>query len=238
MLESELKEKHMIRKAKVLGLALVAVLSMSAVAASGAQAETWFHSDVNPTVITGEETETNKFVTSGGNVKCTSKFDATSEGTKTETKPGEVTYTTKTITIKPTYSNCTAFGFVGATIDMNSCDYLFHLTQNTPPTATVDVVCNPGDDITITTSFCTVHVPAQTNLAHVVFESTGATTNTKDIDATLTFEGIKYTETSGCFVPGERANGTYTGKVTLKGFEDKGPKGSYTEGNQAGIWIE
>jgi hypothetical protein len=231
---------HMIGKAKALGLALIAVFAMSAIAASGAQAETWFHSDTNPTVITGSVIEQTKFVTSGGTWKCNKEeYKATSTGVQNGS-----TWTTKTITFTPIFGECTAFGFVGATIDVDipghECGYLYHLTNNTPPTATVDIECKHADeDITVTSPFCTMHIEQQTGLAHVVFTNEGATTDTKDLLTNVTLTGIKYTETAGCLGGhnGEtQQNGTESGKATLKGFVDV--EEPYKEGAQKGIWIE
>jgi hypothetical protein len=221
-------------KAKAFGLALVAVFAMSAVAASGAQAVVNFHSDTNPTITTGQSVEEAKFVTSGGTVKCT---EESYKGTMTGTQNGS-TWTTTTATVEPTYGGCTAFGFVGATIDVNGCTYVFHLTEATaPPTATVDLVCPAEKEITVTAGSCITHVEPQTGLVHATFANGGTTTETKDITVTSTFSGIKYTETSGCLGGHNgttQSNGTLNGKETIKGYEDN----NGVEGNQVGIWVE
>jgi hypothetical protein len=215
-------------KAKILGLALVAVFSMSAVAASGAQAVVNFHSDSTPTIVTAAAVETPTFVTSGGTVKCTE-----------ESHKGTIaTSTTTTLEVAPTYGGCTAFGFIGATVDVNSCKYLYHLTQATAPfTATMDIVCSGTDDITVTAGSCIVHVEPQTGLVHATMVNAGATTATKDITVTATFTLVKYTETANCFGGHNgvtQFNGTLTGKVTYKGFADN----AGVEGAQTGIYIE
>ena len=216
---------------------LVILVQAGAMQASVARAETWFHSDTNPTVLTSEETETTKFTINGGTAKCTTKYDGTVMGVQNGS-----TYTAKTITLTPTISNCIVFGFVGATIDVDTsgheCGYLLHLTENTPATATMDVTCKaPGEDITITAISCTVHIPQQVGLKHFVFEAQGASTDMKSLVANIKVEGIRYNETSGCLAPGESANGTFTGKLAVKGFVDAGGSG-YQEGAQRGIWIE
>jgi hypothetical protein len=219
----------MIRKAKVLGLALIAVFSMGAIAASGAQATVQFHSDSAPTIVTGSSVESAKFVTSGGTVKCTE-----------ESYKGTIaTSTTTTVEVTPTYGGCTAFGFIGATVDVNSCKYLFHLTEATAPfTSTIDIVCSGTDEITVTAGSCVTHVEAQKGLAHATMVNAGTTTATKDITATSAITGIKYTETANCFGGHNgttQTNGTLNGKETIKGFAETAEGG---EGAQTGIYIE
>lgn len=216
----------MVHKVKTLGLAVVAVLAMSAMIAQAAQAAPFFHSEASSTTLEGTQIGEQKFVTSGGTVKCTT---ATFTGSQSGT-------TVTTVTLKPVYSGCTAFGFAGASVDTSGtgheCGYLFHMVENSsPPTATADVECNAaGEDITVTVPGlgCTVHIPQQTGLKHIVFSNT-ETGSKRDIDANVTIEGIKYNETSGCFFPGERTNGTLTGSATIKGFSG---------GVQVGIWAE
>jgi hypothetical protein len=211
----------MIRNLKALGLSLVAVLALGAMMASAAQAAPFFHSESAPAIQKGTEVEKNKFTTASGTVECASTF----RGTTTST-------TTTTVTMKPTYSNCTAFGFVGATIDVNECGYMFHLVENSSPaTATVDLECtNAGEEMRITAGFCTVHVKQQSGLAHVTFANGGSKTS-RDITATLNVGGIHYVSTSGCFNSGTHTDGVYEGSVTIKGYTDPAEV-------QQGIWVE
>ena len=200
------------RSIKILA-ALAAVFAMSALSVSAASAAApEFHGVTTPTVFSGEQTEQHVFTTESGTVKCTVATFSGQNATTTST----------TATLKPKYEKCTAFGFVGATIDTSGagheCGFMFHLVAgSSPPTATVDVEClKAGEDITVTAGFCTVHIPQQNGLAHVILENTGTTPN-RDIDANITVSGISYTSTSGCINPGTYSTGTYTGKATVKG---------------------
>lgn len=74
---------------------------------------------------------------------------------------------------------------LAAAVKMNCCNYLLHLVENSkPPTATVDVVCPVGSEITIETGACTVHVGPRFGLKHIVLSNTGAGAS-RDIDATV-----------------------------------------------------
>jgi hypothetical protein len=223
----------MTRNLKVLGLALVAALAMSAVAASAASATPFeFHSEASSTVLTGSQEGTDVFTTDAGTVSC-----------------GEANYigsqsaaTTTTVSVLPTYSNCTAFGFISVPIVVNGCEYLFHAgtasTTGEPPVThyegTADVVCPAGKVIEVKAPGCTVTVGSQTGLQKVTYtnkEGGGFEDVTVDVNMT----GIKYEEhNKGLFptcanntVP--KSNGTYTGAATVTG--DAG-------GGQVNIWVE
>jgi|SRR5215213_7714462 len=213
---------------KVLGLALIAAMAMSAVVAAAAQAE-------SPTlVLTGSASGTvkgssndNVFTVQGGNVKCVENSGvkgARFEGTVTAEKSTEVK-------IKAAYGNgskgCTAFG-VAATVNMKSCEYVFKSVKGSnPATATVNVACSvAGDAITVTASAlpCTVTVGPQTGLAHVVFKNSN-TAEPTDVNVEITVSSIAYTASGvGCPKPGSFADGNYAGSVTLEGFNTAGTK--------------
>jgi hypothetical protein len=212
----------MIRNLKALGLAAMAVFAMTAISASAAQAAPLFHAEEAPVTYKGENVGgKEKFKTSAGTVECTttSVTGESSESTSTEA------------TISPTYTGCKAFGFLTATVTMNGCSYKFHLVEgSSPATATVDIVCPAGKDITISSTGCVVHVPAQTGLKHVVFDNEGSGA-TRDIKATNTVTGIKYTATGGCpGGEGTKEDGEYSGTTTVKGFKSGGA--------QQGIFVE
>ena len=102
------------RNVKILGLALVAMFSISAVMAVSATADS-LTSDSYPKVLTGtaEPDFKDQFTTTAGIVTCPdAKYDATITGAVT-TQAGSIIPTT------PTYSGCTSFGFP-ATIHHNN----------------------------------------------------------------------------------------------------------------------
>lgn len=165
----------MIRNFKVLGLALVAVLAMSAVVASGASAQ--FTSNSYPTSVTAvSELGNDVFKIDGASVECKGHFTGSAGGPTTE------------ITINAEYTNCKAFGFASANVAMNGCDYIFHSN------GAVDVECPAGKTIVITAGNCEVDVGTQTGLNKVTLTNDGnhikAQANVSGITGTVTKDGF------------------------------------------------
>lgn len=214
----------MIRKTKALGLAFVAVVAMSAVVASGAQASQ-FTASSYPATGTGEQPagEKHTFTVQGQNVTCS----------KAHFK-GTLTAASETLKVVPEYKECTAFGF-GAEVDMNSCyfDFTSGPTSSTPThhyKGSVHIKCTtPGDTITVnapaSNSLCVVHIPEQTPTKDTVdYEPT-----LEVIHVTSTVEQIHsvVTDIGGFFCPLSSAStdttGKYVGKVAFGGTEGTTP---------------
>ncbi len=212
----------MLRKLKFLGLAGIMALSLAALTAGAAAGDT-FTAEKYPVTLTGDQDgQIDQFTTQAGVTKC-----------NTITYVGTVTGPTTTLTLFPTYSGCSQLGLT-STIDMNGCDYLFHINSaagNT--TATTDIVCPAGKEITKTTPSigtpkCITHIPPQTGLEVASFTNIGSGT-TREITIDLHLEKIKYTQTRGtaetgnCETRDSQADGTYIGKIRLTGEEDNSP---------------
>jgi hypothetical protein len=194
----------MIRKFKVLGLALVAVFAMSAVVASAASA-TNFTAASYPVTISGSQTTQHVFTAAGGETKCS-----------TASFSGSATGASETQTITPTYEGCTSFG-ISSTVTMNGCDYLFHAAASGSNTGTVDLVCPTNKEVTIDVgSVCVIHIPPFTNKGSITY-----TNNAGDIDVSANETGItaKITRTSFFCPVAEQTvtNATYTGNTTMQG---------------------
>jgi hypothetical protein len=103
----------MIRKLRVLGLALVAVLAMGAMAASAASADQ-FHSEGEPTTITAEQEgkNNNKLEVPLGAVSCETVRYAATTSTKT----------VSSLSVTPTYIGCLFAGFT-AIVETHGCTY-------------------------------------------------------------------------------------------------------------------
>jgi len=236
----------MVRNLKVLGLALVAMFALTAVAASVASAQQGKISTDGPVTLKGEETgvAANSLTAFGLKVECPG---SSYTGHKYNVTPhGFIANGETTATLSPKYKeeaeNCkvTPGNFI-ATIDMNGCDYVIHLGVTTGGVAntygvTFDVVCPVGKEITLTiwtnavdhttvgkAPFCVQHVPPQTGLlgAHA--------TDTKNghIDLTGTVEGIKVTESASATHPvlcpkKETLAGKFDLDVTVKGLNEAG----------------
>jgi hypothetical protein len=205
------------RNLKILGLMLVAMLAMSAVAAVSASADE-FTAEEYPISLTGEKDGefTDQFTTTAGVVKCPEpKYSAT------------VGAATPMVTVQPEYQDtgCTAFGFP-ATIDDDDCKYVFNVNA-VGTTGDVDLTCTSGKELTVTanpaplTTKCTVHVKPQNDIG-------GTVEYINNPNGTVTLEvylnGIDYKHTAGTGVgacPGGSAtNGTLVAKAIVKGVSD------------------
>jgi hypothetical protein len=216
----------MMRNLKVLGLALVAVFAMSAVAASMASADD-LTSEVSPVTLTGAQEENDVLTTTAGNISCKEiKYKGTA-----------VTPTT-TVSVTPEYpeksggvTNCTALGFP-MLVDVNGCSYLFHIGAGVT-TGTLDIVCPAGKEITVTVNYlstvkCIIHVPAQTGLGPVTYTNVGSGA-TREITVSAKITNLKYSHTRpagepglGACTTGSGTTGSYNGKVIVTGEKDNG----------------
>ena len=217
------------RNLKVLGLAITAVLAMSAVWAVSAQAtdpEIHCTSTTNTCKVTGNEITTHTLNFEGGNARCRSRLFAT------------IAKTTATATANAEYTECRAFG-TRAEVKMNGCVYnLANVAGSNPPTANVSVSCNGGRVIEIINSFvpCTIEVGTQGPLAHIEFTSRG--TEPTHVNANITVPGIRYTMVQATCPRrgGVFNNGEYVGESTLEGFNDNGINDA--EGSKVGLHVK
>jgi hypothetical protein len=135
--------------------------------------------------------------------------------------------------ITPTYSGC-SLGGLAATVKMNGCQYTF--TGSASLTALVDIKCSTTSvsgtkrTITVEKGNCTISVPEQNGLSHVVFTS-GGSASEMDVLATATVSGISSTQTgSECPAPGQtQSTGTYSGSVTVRAFSRSPTSGTRSE---------
>ncbi len=223
----------MIRNLKALGLAVVAVLALSAVAASAALAVPQFEVGTGAGNISGTKTSANVFTVAGGRtVTC-----------EVITAKGSETTTSSTLTLTPLFSEChsvLAGVKVPATVTTNDCHILVHLTSLISAglyLAHGDLTCEGTKDIEIhvypegtkpsehstKTPLCQYTVKPQTGISKVELKN-NATGAKKDIDATLTLSNIAYTRTTGTIPNCGAASSTATlsGTDTLKGEDGSG----------------
>jgi hypothetical protein len=218
----------MIRNLKALGLALVAMLAMSAVVASAGQAANFTAAEY-PATLTGEQIASEKhvFTVAGGR-------KVTCEGA---TFSGTLTSPSSTQTITPAYSACHANilgAILPATVTFNDCDYLFHVTAGATHdwTGTADLVC-PTKDVEIhvykesathidANEVCHYTITGQTGLSKIEYKVTTGMPNDLDVKANVT--GIAYHKTFGTLATCGAASGTstYVGNTTVKAFNGAG----------------
>jgi hypothetical protein len=205
-------------RSRTLGLAAIAALAAMAfvgvASASAEPAEFWAAEAEEARVHATNED--NHIFTAGlvGNISCT---EATFDGTW-EVVPSP------TITVQPSYNDCTFLTVPNVKVNMNGCEYHFDQPQrvntgshNGPFTGTVDVVCPAGKVITFGTATCTVTVPSQSNLSEVTYTNLPAEpplTPFKKVTVESHVTGITYTATGICNgVPGTRSDGEYEGSA-------------------------
>lgn len=259
----------MIRNLKTLGLALVAVLAFGAIAASGASAavEHTFNSELEKTVLTGDNDglgALNLSVTNKGGTKLTvSCTTASFAGDQTgKTADG--------ITLHPTFGKANTkgeagsckLGGIGATVTTTGCNFTFDSDTSANglggEDATTSVECEAGKSIKSTAAGCTVSIasesggkPVNQNLHGISYTNEGAG-ESRTVKVTSAVKGIHWTA-SGVFCSlvglgnGETGtNGEFSGTVSTKGFEyiegpfvpeGGGDKDAYKEGKQRGIFM-
>jgi len=200
----------MIRNLKVLGLAIAAVMAMSAMMASAASAVPQFTASAYPATVTGSNTKGNEvFTTEGGKVECDSHFVSHS-----------LEAASSTLTVTPTYSNCEAFG-LNATVNTEGCTYVFHATEavkiNEVYNNHVDVVCPAGKSIKIVAGggLCRAEIKSQNGLTTVQTTNSGGS-----VTVVPNVSSVKYTVTTDSFGcpfsgTGEKTDGKYTGHVVV-----------------------
>lgn len=176
---------------KIFGLALVAVLVLSAAAVSSASAALEFESSSNGSLL-GKNVGNHKFKTSAGTVECST---ATASGSITSAK-------TAVQAVKVEYSGC-KFSIFGATV--SPAEYLF----NAAGTATLD------NTVTIVAAgFCTATVAPQGPLSKVLYKNIAGPPMELEVVAEVT--GIHYVLGSGCPGAGLHTDGTYNGTEIVK----------------------
>ncbi len=147
----------MIRNLKLLSLALASLLALSAAMAATALAVPQFTASAYPATGTGENTSgTEVFTTEGGKVECDSHFVSHS-----------LSGASSTLTVTPTYTNCSAFGFLSATVNTEGCSYVLHVKEKVAAeeyASTTDIVCPAGKSIKVTASTCKMEIKPQTGL--------------------------------------------------------------------------
>jgi len=239
----------MTRNFKALGPALVAAFAMTAVMASGAQAQSHVTVGASPAWLTGEQHSGNhRFsVENNGPVfECSiAKFDATVFNGDTE------------VTVVPTYSGCSAA--IGAevlpvTVTINDCEYIFNdgvkVTSSTF-TSNLDLECPDGGVIEVhiyknaahTEQLCTLTFAPQTNKQGIEFHNVaGAGSDPNDL--TLTTNLTLSVTRHGSLLCGKASNSfIYTGNTTIQAYEHKGGSISTStvsglaEGNQVSLTI-
>jgi len=200
----------MTHKLKGFGLVLAAAVALFAVSASTASALKYTASSYPVTGTAESPLGNDTFKTEAGTVECKSHFE------------GSLGAAQSTLTVKAKYTNCRAFGFLEATVNMAGCSYEFTTPAETSVdnyAASMHVRCG-AEPITITSGTCKLTIGEQSPTGTVA-----GTNNTAagDISVKAAVTGIKYSVTQdgfGCPFAGTGAKtgATYTQdqSVTVK----------------------
>ena len=201
-----------------LGIALVAVLALSAVAASAASAAE-FKATSSPVDLRAGQDNTHTFTTDGSAVTCeTATFAANG-----------VVAPSKTVTVTPDYKGCTAFGFVGAKVEMKGCQYEF-LQPNESLEGNVRLACGANKIRIFASVFgstCEVLIgeTSNTNLAKVTYKNEATSPTTVKVTAAVTGITAEKTKDTGiCPLKGTGTvnNAEYSGISTVEGLNGIG----------------
>ena len=226
----------MIRKARALALAFLAISALGAVIASAASAQTQqFHvKDMGKVTADGTQVAGNPttFQIPEGSLVCKDvTFNVHTFYEEVAGSEVDKETTAKTVTIKaeePKHTGaeretltCTFAGLGGSIVHMNGCDFRLHAGASIQAT----VICPQGQQITITAIVagvlkCTIHIPTQADLQGITAQNTKEPTP-DDIDLNFDItKQIKYTSTPGeglgkCTETQAGTDGSFTGEVTV-----------------------
>ena len=218
------------RKLKALGVAVVAVLAMSAVVASGAQA-TKFTAAEYPASLHGTQPE---------GAKHSFKYGSATVECSTATFAGTLSEASSEVGIEPTYEGChviilgTTFPATVTKSGSKPC-YTFKVTGTDKEalgdvdkaegdvhvncSLTIDIYSNASDHAADKT-LCVIHVEPQTAGGTVTYEAT--TAPTPDVLHVYAKNvTVAATRTGSALCGAASGTGTYNGKVTV-GAKDKG----------------
>jgi Trypsin len=133
-----------------------------------------------------------RIVTEGGSVEC---GKTSHHGLISEAAPAW--------TDTPKYEECSAFGFTGATVDMEGCAYEYDSIEDVSADnfkAGFNVTCPAGKSIKVTGGSCKMEIPAQTGLTTVDLIDDTSASPKRDITLRPTVMSLAYTVTQDGFL--------------------------------------
>jgi hypothetical protein len=212
----------MTRNLKALALCVVAILAMSALVASAAQAKNNITAGEYEADVTGTQVGVNTLSNGVREVACA-----------TASLTGKLAAASSTITITPAYENCTGNASTTATVNVTGCDYLLHVEEETTATTghgSVTIQCPVGASIDVDiwatgkshseTKLCRLQVPAQGPVKGIEYHiETSGVTGKKIIMLTIHMSTLTVNRVEGTALncgAATTAKGTYNGNVESK----------------------
>lgn len=197
----------MIRRFSILGLVVAAVFGLVAVWTGSAWAlEEKFHSEVEPTVLTGSNVGEDTFTVGAFSVKCKATVVSGTWATKTP----------ETMTLHPTYTGCTDSTGEAAAITTTGCNLIYWSEVLGTSDAKVEVECEGTQVIKVAVTGCTMTIAKQSNLGATY--ANGAVGGVSDITVKSTWEA-GFTKDGLCLNIGAN-KGKFTGSTTVSGYVD------------------
>jgi hypothetical protein len=223
------------RRLKALGLVVVAVLGLAAFWAASAPAlGEKFHTEIEPTVLTGSNVGEDTFTVGAFNVHCLATVVSGTWAIKTP----------ESMTLHPTYTGCKDSNGEAAAITTTGCNLVYWSEVLGTSDAKVEVECEGTQVIKVAVTGCTMTIAKQANLGATY--ANGAVGGVPDITVKSTWEA-GFTKDGACLnIVGTK--GKFTGSTTVSGYVDKcaagecpfapggvGDKDGYKEENIIGI---
>jgi hypothetical protein len=182
---------------------LLSALAASLLVAGTAQGAD-FTSGTPLGMINGHEVTQQKFNIQGNLAYCNDFFSESPYN-----GPSELLF------VEPQYTgNCSAFGFTGASINPNDCEFEYVVGAGWKGTyaGTMRIACPPGKNIVISGGTCTVRIPPQTPTTNSITLQND--TSSSRVLVTFNVEGIHSHVTSGFFCPLAAKETDTSGKLT------------------------
>jgi hypothetical protein len=187
-----------------LGLSICMGLVMALLMACSARGDL-LTSESYPVTLTGNQESFIEFTFTTGRAACNKAgFSASISGA------------TNTVTLKPSFSECTAFGFP-ALIDVNGCAFVVSVELGPSTFGQANLECPSEKSITVTaiaagTAKCTVHVQPAVNVGSMSFANVGWG-STREVRMSFFVTSLPYSHTKGTGLGSCTAgSGGFTGK--------------------------
>jgi hypothetical protein len=150
------------------------------------------------------------------------QFEGSKATCKTTNLTGSLAEASSSLTLHPTFSECSAFGFVGATIVTTGCDFVFHAGEEIAEHefgGTADISCEAGKSITMSAGTCEVKIESQTGRSSMSYTNKPES-SPENFRLAASLTKIKYTKVKDGFLcplggTGTAEDGTFTDRATM-----------------------
>lgn len=194
------------RSIKILALAAVAALAMTAFVGISSASAAQFQAEEYPATVTGATLESHHLTVNEASFNCEkAAFE------------GELPEASETLTVTPELEGCTFLNVTGVPWQMNGCKYRFHAG------GTMDITgCSNG--LHLAAFGCDITIPPQNGLGSIKYENVGEEESAQEIVVVANISGLKYTQQGGWCVGGEGtfSNGSYWGTWKVSAMDEIG----------------